>query len=101
MVIINRGKAVIEGSVQDLLNNGRLKVTIETSEVARAQQILRESSVGNHLQSVTQGELIIMLERHEIAGVVQLLTSQNIPLSAVTPVRSLEEYFISLTQEVV
>jgi len=100
MVIINRGKAVIEGSVQDLLNNGRLKVTIETSEVTRAQQLLRESSLGDKLQSVTQGELIIMLERHEIAGVVQLLTSNNIPLSAVTPVRSLEEYFISLTQEV-
>lgn len=100
MVIINRGKAVIEGSVQDLLNNGRLKVTIETSDVARAQQLLRESSLSDQLQSVTSGELIIMLERHEIAGVVQLLTSNNIPLSAVTPVRSLEEYFISLTQEV-
>ena len=100
MVIINRGKAVIEGSVQDLLNNGRMKVTIETSEISRAHELLRASALGDQIQSVTHGELIVMLERHEIAGVVQLLTSNNIPLSAVTPVRSLEEYFISLTQEV-
>ena len=87
--------------MQDLLNNGRMKVTIETSEISRAHELLRASALGDQIQSVTHGELIVMLERHEIAGVVQLLTSNNIPLSAVTPVRSLEEYFISLTQEAV
>jgi len=30
MIVINRGKTIVEGSVQDLLNAGRLRVTIET-----------------------------------------------------------------------
>lgn len=100
MVIINRGKAVVEGAVQDLLNAGRLKVTIETSEVQRALDLIRATPLSSHIQSSTDGAIIMMMEREEIAGLVAHLADARIPLSAVSPVRSLEEYFISLTQEV-
>ncbi len=100
MVIINRGKAVVEGAVQDLLNAGRLKVTIETSEVPRALELIRATPLSSHIQSSTDGAIIMMMEREEIAGLVAHLADARIPLSAVSPVRSLEEYFISLTQEV-
>ncbi len=99
MVIINRGKAVVEGAVQDLLNAGRLKVTIETTEVTRALEIIRATPLTHHIQSHTDDKIIMMMERDEIAGIVAHLSAANIPLSAVSPVRSLEEYFIALTQE--
>lgn len=100
MVIINRGKAVVEGAVQDLLNAGRLKVTIETSEVQRALELIRATPLHSQIQSSTDGAIIMMMEREEISGLVAHLADARIPLSAVSPVRSLEEYFISLTQEV-
>jgi ABC-2 type transport system ATP-binding protein len=99
MVIINRGKAVVEGAVQDLLNAGRLKVTVETSEVQRATAILAASPLADRVQSHTVSEIIMMLDRAEIPHMVALLTAESIPLSGVTPVRSLEEYFITLTRE--
>lgn len=99
MVIINRGKTIIEGSVQELLNAGRLKVTIETTDVARALEVLRATPDGQWIQSSTDQEIIIMLNRQDIPGVVASLATADIPLRAVTPVRSLEEYFISLTRE--
>jgi len=98
MVIINRGKAIVEGAVQDLLNAGRLKVTIETSEVPRALELIRATPLASHIQSSTDGAIIMMMERDEIADLVAHLSSFGIPLSAVSPVRSLEEYFINLTQ---
>jgi ABC-2 type transport system ATP-binding protein len=99
MVIINRGKTIIEGSVQELLNAGRLKVTIETADVPRALEVLRATPDGEWIQSSTDQEIIIMLNRQDIPGVVASLATADIPLRAVTPVRSLEEYFISLTRE--
>jgi ABC-2 type transport system ATP-binding protein len=99
MVIINRGKTIIEGSVQELLNAGRLKVTIETTDVPRALEVLRATPDGEWIQSSTDQEIIIMLNRQDIPGVVASLAAADIPLRAVTPVRSLEEYFISLTRE--
>jgi ABC-type multidrug transport system ATPase subunit len=99
MVIINRGQAIIEGAVQDLLNAGRLKVTIETPDAQRALELVRATPLASHVHSSTESALILMLERGEIADVVALLTGAGIALHAVTPVRSLEEYFISLTRE--
>jgi ABC-2 type transport system ATP-binding protein len=99
MVIINRGKTIIEGSVQELLNAGRLKVTIETTDVPRALEVLRATPDGEWIQSSTDQEIIIMLNRQDIPSVVASLATADIPLRAVTPVRSLEEYFISLTRE--
>lgn len=99
MVIINRGQAVIEGAVQDLLNAGRLKVTIETPDAQRALELVRNTPVGSHVHSSTESALILMLERAEIADVVSMLSGAGIALLAVTPVRSLEDYFISLTRE--
>ena len=99
MVIINRGKTIIEGSVQELLNAGRLKVTIETTDVPRALEVLHATPDGEWIQSSTDQEIIIMLNRQDIPATVAALATAGIPLRAVTPVRSLEEYFISLTRE--
>ena len=99
MVIINRGKTIIEGSVQELLNAGRLKVTIETTEISRALDIIRATPFAEWIQSSTEQEIIMMLNREDIPSVVSALATADVPLRAVTPVRSLEEYFISLTRE--
>ena len=99
MVIINRGQAIIEGAVQDLLNAGRLKVTIETPDAQRALELVRATPLGSHVHSSTETTLILMLERGEISDVVSMLSNAGIALLAVTPVRSLEDYFISLTRE--
>ena len=99
MVIINRGKTIIEGSVQELLNAGRLKVTIETTDVPRALEVLRATPDAEWIQSSTDQEIIIMLNRQDIPSAVAALATAGVPLRAVTPVRSLEEYFISLTRE--
>lgn len=99
MVIINRGQAIIEGAVQDLLNAGRLKVTIETPDAVRALELINATPHASHVHSSTDAAVIVMLERDEIPHVVSMLSSAGISLQAVTPVRSLEEYFISLTKE--
>jgi ABC-type multidrug transport system ATPase subunit len=100
MVIINKGKAVVEGAVQDLLNAGRMRVTIETPTAAAARDALSATPWQSSLQSVAGHALIFMLERREISPLVQHLSAAGIEIESVVPVRSLEEYFISLTEGV-
>ncbi|MBU3699226.1 MAG: ABC transporter ATP-binding protein [Candidatus Kapabacteria bacterium] len=99
MVIINRGQAIIEGAVQDLLNAGRLKVTIETPDAAKALDVVKASPLADHIHSHTDNALILMLEQSEIPHVASMLASAGVALRGIVPVRSLEEYFISLTRE--
>lgn len=98
MVIINKGKAIVEGAVQDLLNAGRMKVTIETSATERATESIGRTPLANRIVGTASGAIVMMLERAEIATVVQHLSSDGIEIHSVVPVRSLEEYFLDLTR---
>ena len=100
MVIINHGKAIVEGAVQDLLNSGRLKVTVETPSVESAVHVIRASRFADRVQSTGEGAVILSLDRDEVHAATQLLIEHDVHINGVIPVRSLEEYFINLTQEV-
>jgi len=101
MVIINKGKAVVEGLVNDLLNAGKMKVTIETDECASVRTALSTTPWGGRITGVTEHAVIMQLDRAEIASVIQHLSASSIHINSVVPVRSLEDYFLSLTSEVV
>lgn len=98
MIVINRGKAVVEGAVQDLLNAGRMKVTIGTPQPLEASVVLRTSHPEANVQTA-DGAIVMMADRHDIPHIVDQLVGARIRVDSVVPVRSLEEYFLSLTKE--
>lgn len=98
MIVINRGKAVVEGAVQDLLNAGRMKVTISTPQAQEAAVILRSTHADASIQ-VADGAIVMLAERADIPHIVQHLVHASISVERVVPVRSLEEYFLTLTKE--
>jgi ABC-type multidrug transport system ATPase subunit len=100
MVIINKGKAVVEGSVNDLLNAGKMKVTIETDRGEDVRAALTTTPWLGRITGVTEHAVILQLEKAEIARVIQHLSAASITINSVVPVRSLEDYFLSLTSEV-
>lgn len=97
MVIINKGKVVVEGEVNTLLNSGDLKVTIETSQPEKARQLLQTSEFKEFLKNDSGNTLHLQLKKEHIAGVNELLVRNGIDVSSVVPVRSLEAYFLNLT----
>lgn len=98
MIVINRGKAVVEGAVQDLLNAGRMKVTISTPQAQEAAVLLRSTHAEANIQ-VADGAIVMLAERADIPHIVQHLVHASISVERVVPVRSLEEYFLTLTKE--
>lgn len=98
MIVINRGKAVVEGAVQDLLNAGRMKVTISTPQAQEAAVLLRSTHADANIQ-VADGAIVMLAERADIPHIVQHLVQSSISVERVVPVRSLEEYFLTLTKE--
>jgi len=99
MVIINKGKAIVEGAVQDLLNAGRLKVTVETRDVQKAVDAITESQFADRLQSTGEHAVILSLDHAEINAATRHLIDRDVHLDGIVPVRSLEEFFINITQE--
>jgi ABC-2 type transport system ATP-binding protein len=101
MIIINKGKTVVEGYVQDLLNSAELKVTFEVDDLDSAKQLISQSRWEDKLNSTANNKLIFNLSPEEIAVLNKYFVDNDISVSAVIPTRSLEEYFLKITVDAV
>ncbi|MFC2134101.1 ABC transporter ATP-binding protein [Bacteroidota bacterium] len=99
MIIINKGKTQVEGTVSDLLNTDKLKVTFEVDDKHKALQHLNESKWKSFLKSEEGDKLIFEMMKDDIQLLNRYLVENGINVSAVIPTRSLEEYFLKITGE--
>jgi len=101
MIIIDKGTMRVEGEVKDLLNAKKLQVTFETDDEEKVKNLLSQSSWGSKLESNAKTVFIFSLENNEIAELNKFFVLNGIEVNAVIPTRSLEDYFLKITDEVV
>ncbi|MGA8263111.1 MAG: ABC transporter ATP-binding protein [Ignavibacteriaceae bacterium] len=99
MIILNKGKKVVEGSVAELLNRDELKVTIETENPADAELFIKESKWSDKLLSSANNNMVFTLRQNEISELNKYLVGKGINVSALIPTRSLEGYFLEITDK--
>jgi ABC-2 type transport system ATP-binding protein len=99
MVIINKGKTIVEGEVKELLNSGTLKVTFEVDNIDKTKSLLDDKSWYKKIDSISDDKLTFALEQTEIGTINKFLVENGITVSAIMPKRSLEEYFLKITSE--
>lgn len=97
MLIINKGKVVVEGSVQELLNQGAYTVNFTVSDLSKARELLTNLTNQTVRVDSTMNTVTATMSNKQIAQANQILVNHNIEVSAIKPVRALEEYFLSLT----
>lgn len=99
MIIINKGSAIVEGTVEDLLNRDSLKVNVEVNNSKAALEILADSEWNGTYKSMINNSLIFEIERIKIPQLTKFLIDKNIEVFSVIPIRSLEDYFLRITEE--
>lgn len=99
MIIINKGKAQVEGRVDELLKAASLKVTFEIDDTSKGMQLLSASPWNNNLQGEANNRLILTLEPGDIPAVNKMFVENGLSVSGIIPTRSLEEYFLSITEK--
>jgi len=98
MIIINKGSTIVEGDVQELLNSGTMTVKFEVDKEDETLRLINESAWKEKLNSSSSTTFFFSLDKEEIAGLNKYLNDNRISVSAVVPTRSLEEYFLSITE---
>lgn len=99
MIIINKGKTVVEGLVNDLLNSSHLQVTFEVDDQAKATSSIEMTGWKDKLNTSVNNRLIFALDKDEISILNRHFIEKGVEVSAVIPTRSLEEYFLNLTDK--
>jgi ABC-type multidrug transport system ATPase subunit len=100
MLIIDKGKKIVEGSVRELVDPARLVLEIETTDNNACRNNLEKSLWREQLRkSAYAGKLLMDIARDEIPMLVKHMVEMDIQIISLKPVNSLEEYFLTLTKE--
>ena len=98
MLIIHKGKKMIEGNVAELLDPSKSLVHLETTNDNDARAKLQQSVWAEFLQDNTK-ELQLKMDRERIPALVNDLVNMQVQVISVNPTHSLEDYFLSLTTQ--
>lgn len=99
MIIINKGKTVVEGTVEELMDSELMTVELEVDDIKRARQVIGLSGWDNNLREPESKKLVLEMNKSEIPGLNKFLVDSDINISSIIPVRSLENYFLKITEE--
>lgn len=97
MAIINQGRLVVQGRVAELLAAGEHIVRIETPTIDEALKVIEASGLATSAHRV--GPLIeCSMPGDSVARLNRALVEAGIAVHALVPRRSLEEYFLAITE---
>jgi ABC-2 type transport system ATP-binding protein len=101
MVIINKGRTIVQGSVSELLNMQEMVVSFTVDNIEKARKILLNSSI--EVKEVTEiGEelktniLYLNVSQEDIPIVNKLFCENDIKVFSIEAKRKLENYFLKL-----
>ena len=99
MAIISRGKLVVQGGVRELLSEVISTVRIEADPLDRAREVIAGLPFAADVRTFGQS-IEVRLPQDRIAETNRVLVQLGIQVRALVPKRSLEEYFLMLTEGV-
>ena len=98
MVIINKGKKLVEGEVQELLYGSGMKVSFETPEPEKAREALENSNWNEKIVKNNNGRFVFNISKDDITPLTEFLIQSGVELFAVEPAKSLEDFFLNMTK---
>lgn len=97
MIILHKGKKMVEGNVTDLLDPAHTLIEIDTTDNNDAKQLLAQSEWAVFLQPGTP--LQLMMDKANVPRLVNFLVTAGAQILSVNSSHSLENYFLSLTTQ--
>jgi len=97
MLIIDKGKKIVEGNVSDLFDPSNMVVELKAMNTAHAADILNGSSWKKNLHKQQQDIFILKMDKKEIPVFTNQLVQNGVEILSIQPRHSLEDYFLSLT----
>lgn len=96
MVIISKGKSIVEGDVAQLLNSNELVVRIEVSDAAVVSKIIESGFKEAHMLNTNGNAVFISINKKQVAELNAALVKNGVDVFEIEAKRKLEDYFIKI-----
>jgi ABC-type multidrug transport system ATPase subunit len=97
MLIINKGRKIVEGKVNELLNPNNVRLEIVVDDYLLAKKIIESTRWSKGLKHAPDGKIIVETEAAAVGQLNKLLVDNKLNVSSLRSMNSLEAYFLSLT----
>jgi ABC-type multidrug transport system ATPase subunit len=98
MVIINQGKSIVEGSVNDLLQAEEIVVKVTVNDSEKAMRCITQLAYAKNSEVISSTEIEVLMKKNEIALFNKHLVLNDVAVFSMEPKRKLEDYFIKIIQ---
>jgi ABC-type multidrug transport system ATPase subunit len=99
MVIINKGRSMVEGKVSELMNGENLILRLEASPIPAVKNVLLAWKPTLLWENVGDSSVQFPIEKSEIPLLTKVLVENNIEIFSLEAKRTLEDYFIKIINQ--
>jgi ABC-type multidrug transport system ATPase subunit len=99
MIIIDRGKKIIEGKVSELINPFSVQLEIISLDNVAAKEAIVHSAWSSGITHASTEKILINLNKDMIPALFKFLVEHNIQLINIKTTNTLESYFLSITND--
>lgn len=97
MLIIDKGKKLVEGSVDELFHPDDTIVLLQTTGTAHAEAVIQQSPFADKLILIDASGIELKLRKEDVPALTKYLVQQNVEISGITARHTLEDYFLKIT----
>lgn len=97
MLIIDKGKKLVEGRVKDLFDPSAMVVELRTTDDAAAWDLLSGSPLRDYLKERTADSILLNMQKDQVPQVLKQMVQYQVEVISLHSRHSLEDYFLSLT----
>ncbi len=98
MLIIHKGKKIVEGNVAELLDPSKSLVEIETENDAETREKLLQTKWRSAVQN-NANALQLKMNKEDVPMLIAEMVLLQVQVLSINPMHSLEDYFLSLTTQ--
>jgi ABC-2 type transport system ATP-binding protein len=99
MLIIDKGRKIIEGSVSALFDPTRIMVHVQVTNPKEVMAYIRSSAWNAFVKEQHDTTIVFQMDKQQIPVLTSNLVQAGAGILAVQPQHSLESYFLSLTTD--
>jgi ABC-type multidrug transport system ATPase subunit len=99
LLIIDKGKKVVEGRMQELINPEKSKVELVSVNTDSALNYIQSSQWKGSFTAIAGDVISLEIKKELIPQFNSDLVRNNIPVNSLRPVHTLEDYFLHKTQQ--
>ena len=95
MAVINKGEKIVEGNVQELMQNELLKVSFKSENLDSIALFLKKQSIDFESSN---DSIVANINEENIPLILKKMVDENISITEMKQMRTLEELFLGLTK---